>query len=312
MSQSQWLGEAPERGTPGTGPVHYALLTGRRLHRIIGLSDNRSEWSTKDEMVADASQTAAERFGKIAQSPAYQLVADAIEREIVSGRIRPGEPIGTEADLVKQFGVNRSTVREGIRLLEYSGLITREASRRLVVSLPRYHKLATRISRALVLHEVTFRELYEALDMLERSAIELAVEHATDEDLAAIAENVEKTRASLDDPRTLAELDTEFHALIAKATANRVLQLAREPAGLLIYPATQMIFERVPEAAPRLLEAHETLLDALRRRDQDQARLWMQRHVRDFGKGFTRTGKDMNEPVERLYIEHTLRSGENA
>lgn len=261
--------------------------------------------------MADPSQTTAERFGKIAQSPAYQLVADAIEREIVSGRIRPGEPIGTEADLVKQFGVNRSTVREGIRLLEHSGLIRRESSRRLVVSLPRYHKLATRISRALVLHEVSFRELYEAIDVLEQSAVELAIEHATDDDLDAIAENVEKTRKALDNPQTMAELDTEFHALVAKATGNRVLQLAREPAGLLIYPATQMIFERVPEAAPRLLQAHEILLDALRRRDAELARLWIQRHIRDFAKGFTRTGKDMNEPVERLYFQHVVRSGEN-
>ena len=57
-------------------------------------------------------------------TPAYQLVAEAIEREILAGRIRPGDPLGTEAELVKQFGVNRSTVREGIRLLEQGGLVT--------------------------------------------------------------------------------------------------------------------------------------------------------------------------------------------
>jgi len=50
---------------------------------------------------------------RISSTPAYQLVAEAIERRILSGGIRPGEPIGTEAELVKQFGVNRSTVREG-------------------------------------------------------------------------------------------------------------------------------------------------------------------------------------------------------
>src|SRR5437773_5296000 len=67
-----------------------------------------------------------EKFDRINAIPAYQLVADAIEREILARRIRPGEPIGTEAQLVKQFGVNRSTVREGIRLLEQSGLIRSE------------------------------------------------------------------------------------------------------------------------------------------------------------------------------------------
>ena len=61
--------------------------------------------------IADMSQ-AGEKFDRINAIPAYQLVADAIEREILARRIRPGEPIGTEAQLVKQFGVNRSTKRE--------------------------------------------------------------------------------------------------------------------------------------------------------------------------------------------------------
>ncbi|PAM97073.1 GntR family transcriptional regulator, partial [Streptomyces sp. Alain-F2R5] len=61
-------------------------------------------------------------FRRIDVAPAYQKVADAIEREIINGRIKPGEPIGTEQQLVEQFGVNRSTVREGIRVLEEGGL----------------------------------------------------------------------------------------------------------------------------------------------------------------------------------------------
>ncbi len=247
--------------------------------------------------------TDSERFERISTAPAYQLVAEAIEREIVSGRIRPGEPIGTEADLVKQFGVNRSTVREGIRCLEQSGLIRRESSRRLVAGLPRYNKLATRVSRAMVLHQVTFGELYEAIDMFECRAIELAVAHRSDEDLAALTENVERSREALGDSSRMAELDTEFHALIAKATGNRVLQLSREPAGLLIYPATQPIFEAVPEAAPRLVEAHARLLDALRRRDLTDARAWMRRHVADFAKGFHRTGRSLDAPVDRISFD---------
>jgi GntR family transcriptional repressor for pyruvate dehydrogenase complex len=76
-------------------------------------------------------------FRPIDVAPAYQKVADAIEREIVNGRIKPGDPIGTEHDLVRQFGVNRSTIREGIRVLEEGGLISRDSSRRLHACLPR-------------------------------------------------------------------------------------------------------------------------------------------------------------------------------
>jgi GntR family transcriptional regulator, transcriptional repressor for pyruvate dehydrogenase complex len=43
--------------------------------------------------------------------------ARTLGREDDIGALRPGDPVGTESELVKQFGVNRSTVREGIRLL---------------------------------------------------------------------------------------------------------------------------------------------------------------------------------------------------
>jgi DNA-binding GntR family transcriptional regulator len=153
--------------------------------------------------------TAAPLFRQIDVAPAYQKVADAIEREIVNGRIKPGEPIGTELELGRQFGVNRSTVREGIRVLEEGGLIRRDSSRRLQACLPRYNKLATRLSRALVLHEVTFRELYEASIMLEVASIECAVERATAENTAELADNLKRSEEVVSDPASLAELDAD-------------------------------------------------------------------------------------------------------
>jgi len=105
---------------------------------------------------------ALQKFSRISSTPAYKLVAEAIERDILSGKLRDGEPLGTETELATQFGVNRSTVREGIRLLEHGGLIRRDSSRRLWIGVPGVDGLAERMTRALVLHEVTFRELYEA------------------------------------------------------------------------------------------------------------------------------------------------------
>ena len=159
-------------------------------------------------------------FRPIDVAPAYQKVADAIEREIVNGRIKPGDPIGTEHDLVRQFGVNRSTIREGIRVLEEGGLIRRDSSRRLHACLPRYSKLASRLSRALVLHEVTFRELYEASMTLEVASIEGAVERATEENITELTDNLARSEAMVGDPAMLAECDAEFHVLVAKASQN--------------------------------------------------------------------------------------------
>ena len=248
-----------------------------------------------------------ERFDKIEVASAYQLVADAIEREIMSGRMRPGDSVGTEAALCAQFGVNRSTVREAIRVLEQSGLVRRGADRRLYASLPRYSGLSSRISRALILHEVTFRELWATARVLEIAAAEQAAENADAAIIALLEANQAQAEAALDDPARLSHLDTEFHQLLAKATRNRVLELAREPAGLLFFPTTELIVRRVPEGAGRLVAAHRHLIDALKAGDAAQAALWMSRHIADWRKGFERAGRDLDEPVERVYARSVLR-----
>jgi GntR family transcriptional repressor for pyruvate dehydrogenase complex len=245
---------------------------------------------------------ATARFERIKPRPAYEQVADAIERNILSGRLRPGDPIGTESELVKQFGVNRSTVREGIRLLEQSGLVAREPSRRLSVAVPHYHQLATRMTRALILQQVTFRELWHTSRALEPAAVDQAMDNATDEDLAQLTANVEATRKVAADPAAVAELDAEFHRLITAAAHNRVLMLAKEPSSMLVRPTTAFIIFNNPDGIPRVIEAHAHIVDALQRRDREKGRLWVDRHLRDWKAGFERSGMDLDAPVDRIEL----------
>lgn len=247
---------------------------------------------------------ALQRFSRISSTPAYKLVAQAIERDILSGKLRDGEPLGTESELATQFGVNRSTVREGIRLLEHGGLIRRDSSRRLWIGLPGVEGLAERMTRALILHEVTFRELFEASLALQIATMEAAVERATAEQLDELEDNVARTAAQLADAAAVAKLDAEFHTLIGQASHNRVLQLAREPSELLVMSSTELVLGEISEGAPRLLHAHRMWIDAIRRRDKEAARLWTVRHLNDWRRGFERAGRDLDQPIDRIYLQN--------
>ena len=247
---------------------------------------------------------ALRKFTPISSTPAYKMVAEAIERDILAGRLRDGEPLGTETELANQFGVNRSTVRESIRLLEHGGLIRRDSSRRLWIGVPHTDGLATRMSRALVLHEVSFRELYEAAMALQLANIEAAVEHATTSEIAALERNIGEMERALADPAAVAKLDGEFHTLVGRASHNRVLQLAREPSELLVISSTELILRKVKEGAPRMLEAHRMYVDAIRRADKDAARQWVRRHVNDWRKGFERAGNDLDQPIDRIVLQN--------
>jgi GntR family transcriptional regulator, transcriptional repressor for pyruvate dehydrogenase complex len=243
-------------------------------------------------------QLAHVTFEKIQEEPAYRAAGKAIENRIMSGSIKPGDPLPSETALARELGVNRSTVREGIRLLEENGLVRRrDGGKRLFASIPRIADLGTRVSRAMVLHEVTFEELWETAMMLMPRAAEHAAERARPEDIEAIDDNLRRTRAIIDDdPGQLTELDVQFHHLIARATQNRALMLSHEPIGILLYPACTALFVRLNVKA-RLLFAHEMIADAIRARNIKEARSWMEKHVVDFRRGYELTSLDMSKPV---------------
>ena len=103
-------------------------------------------------------------FERLAHQPAYRQVSTAIEDKILRRTLRPGDMLPTESELARQFGVNRSTVREALRRLESSGLVDRlNGGKRLFVTRPGSAETVSRVSRALALDEVTFIELWEAM-----------------------------------------------------------------------------------------------------------------------------------------------------
>ena len=86
----------------------------------------------------------------IAAQPQYILVAQALIKDIESGRYAVGDLLPPELSLCTQFGVSRHTMREAIRKLQERGLITRQrgVGTRVKASKPqsRYVQSATAIS----------------------------------------------------------------------------------------------------------------------------------------------------------------------
>jgi len=236
-------------------------------------------------------------FRPLRHAPAYRALSAEIERMILSGQLKPGDSLPTETALAERFGVNRSTVREAIRLLEQEGLVSRTAGRRLQVAMPGLFDLAPRATRALLLQHVTFLELWEVALMVEPLAARLAARKRSPEDMAALAENIGTTAQAVSRNLPTAELDVAFHATVARASGNRMLMLAREPVSLLYAPILGSVEARLPQAAARNLEAHRRIHDALQARLPDEAEDWMRRHLADFRRGFELAGFRLDEAV---------------
>src|SRR4028119_380499 len=51
-------------------------------------------------------------------------VHERLRAEIVTGKLAPGDPVPSERSLSEQFGVNRHAVREALKRLQQSGLVS--------------------------------------------------------------------------------------------------------------------------------------------------------------------------------------------
>ncbi len=216
---------------------------------------------------------------------AYKQIAEQIQTQILDGTITAGDRLPGETELAEMFGVTRSTVREGLRQLESEGLVCRPTPRRLEVATPQIDQLATRSWRAMVLMNVTFRELWQVALETEPLAAALAAECATDEEVEELEQLHRQLVEAADDTELSIELDTAFHSKIAEISKNRVLSLAREPIALLLFQGFSKVAPHVPQALGRQIVAHGEVLDAIRDRDPERARRWTHRHIEDFWRG---------------------------
>lgn len=237
----------------------------------------------------------ADPFEPIQLEPAYRKVASALMARITARSFSDGDRLPSETELAKQFGVNRSTVREALRELQSAGLLTRtRGSKLMMVTRPHTDQVAENISRALVLQDVTFMNVWESMSLFEPSIAEVAARRRTAQDLAAMQQVQEKFERHKADTARCVHHVAEFFGVIAAATHNPVLVMAQEPLIQLIEPSLGAMIDKVVQARSRILTAHRRLSDAIEARQAEDARGWMTKHVRDFRRGYEVAGIDLD------------------
>jgi DNA-binding FadR family transcriptional regulator len=233
---------------------------------------------------------------KLQVAPAYRVLSADLRRRIIDGSLRQGDALPTEAELSERFGVHRSTVREGLRQLEQEGLLRRDG-KKLLVTMPRQKDLASAAERALRLRQVTFRDVWQVACVLEPLCAALAAASASADELEALEHNLERTQAVVAAKGSPVDVDLEFQNLVAAATHNPALLLARGPVSLLMRAGYAAIAPALPQSGARLLGVHRQVVAALRRRDAAAAEAAMRKHMQDYKRGCEVAGLDMSQPI---------------
>ncbi|MEU5342967.1 winged helix-turn-helix domain-containing protein [Streptomyces sp. NPDC020766] len=78
---------------------------------------------------AGARRAAAGRLPQSSDRPPYRLVADDLRRQILVGRLAPGEQVPPSRTLQEDYGIANMTARSAVRVLRDEGLVHTEPGR---------------------------------------------------------------------------------------------------------------------------------------------------------------------------------------
>jgi GntR family transcriptional repressor for pyruvate dehydrogenase complex len=237
------------------------------------------------------------QFQPIAIEPTYRKVASALVEHIVAGRLQAGDHLPPELELARQFGVNRSTVREALRELDSAGLLgRRRGSKRMMVIRPGPSHVGAGVRRALVLHDVTFLDVWEALMILEPPLAATAATRRSAGDCKLLAQAAESVRTAESSAQTVIHV-AEFFRALGAASGNPALVLAQEPLIQLLEPSLAAMIGKVAQARTRIVDAQRRLMMAVQERDGEGAQSWMAKHIRDFKRGYELAGINLRHAV---------------
>ena len=194
-----------------------------------------------------------------------KLIATAIEARIIKRELKPGDRL-RERLLAEEFGVSRTPVREAIRQLVETRLVTDNGRRgALVASL----SISELLDAFLVVAELEGLAARQAAKRMRHEQI-----------IKAFDANALCQKASVvKDTETFNAMNMVFHNLIIEGSHNAMLQSQLSTARTITFPYRHYV-SSLPGYMAQSVEEHDALLEAISNSQGDAAYQLMRDHVR--------------------------------
>lgn len=204
----------------------------------------------------------------------------SVREALFNGSLRPGDMLGTEADLTRQFGVSRIAARDAMKRLEASGIVEIRAGAgggaRIASGNPQLFADALAIQVKLM--DASVAEILDTQRGIETMTAELATQNATAEDLQRIGDLIDDAESKKDDVAAFTRSTFAFHLAIAEAAHNKVLRVQLISLQHVAWPSQNRTLTR--DVANHVLDLHREIYVVLQSRDAEAAREIMDRHLR--------------------------------
>lgn len=205
-------------------------------------------------------------------------VAAEVLRLIASGDFAAGDRLPAERRLAEMLGVSRVSVRAGLQQLKAQGLLTAVRGGGTRVAEPQTGSDPALTALAQI-DRGSLADLLELRSMLESWAAHRAAEKASEEDIALIAQQVDRMKT---EPDNRAQVDMDFHLAIAKASGSVVYRhligvIRGTLFEMLRYNRDELFGEAEDDEA--IMQQHDAVLRAIKDRNAEGAAKAMAAHL---------------------------------
>jgi DNA-binding FadR family transcriptional regulator len=206
-----------------------------------------------------------------------EVVARHIAASIVEHGLAPGTVLASEPEMLAQFQVARSTLREALRLLETQGVLSLQAGRSPVVSRPNGAQLLNTLTLLLQFRGGTFETLLRSRALFEPPIAAEAARRARPEQLDALRANITQAKSGVATQHELVHRELEFHRLLAECSGNPLAGLI--VAAVVTALANVLGTQHVDHDFAREIRFHEQIVDAVAAGDAAEAEALMRVHI---------------------------------
>jgi DNA-binding GntR family transcriptional regulator len=231
---------------------------------------------------------------ELAHKPLKEEVYDALHRQIIAGKYKPGDWLRQE-DIASQMGVSMTPVREALDLLVSNGIAERVPYRGVRVREMSVKDIADAYGLRLILEALAAREAASHITAEQISRLENI--------LAEIKQHIKLQEMPLE-----RQLSGEFHTVIAEAAGSDLLVklysiVANAFPDWLLYEVVYRKPEIMMDSLAQTCEEFKSILDALKKGDAEEAAQKTLDHVLDSGKWME---EYLNIPSEMLREKEEL------
>ncbi len=207
-------------------------------------------------------------FAPIEMHRTFEAVIDRIVDAIDARGLAEGDRLPNEGEMATMMKVSRPTLRQALRVLETSGVVTVKAGQSGGVFVASAMIPVNILGRNIALEVHHAAELIATRRLLEPLVYHLAAENALEEELDRISDTIALMETHIADPRMLERADRMFHRRVAHAAGNQILQ--RTMAGIYREIGPLRAALNYGESDGRhMIDVHSRQLGAIRARDHN-------------------------------------------